>query len=135
MPRSIYGKSSLAKPIYGGVSAKQQSQCECIADPNSSPITALVLLRNILSTLTSTIEKFYPPENLNAPFTANMAVRGFISPVVMVRLLWIKKYDNEQFSIDNPLHVIRLKDLYLSLNRDWHQDPFFKTRDADTGES
>ena len=49
----------------------------------------------------------------------------------MVRLLWIKNYNNEQFDIRNTLHVIRLKDLYLSLNRDWRQDPFFKTRDGD----
>ena len=131
MPRSLYGKSSTAKPIYGGMSAKQKAQCECIIDPAASELTALVLFRNFLTTLTSTITKFYPAENLNAPFTANMAVRGFISPRVMVRLLWIKNYNNEQFDIRNTLHVIRLKDLYLSLNRDWRQDPFFKTRDGD----
>lgn len=120
---SIYGKNKSGIPIYG-IGDAAANACNCIVDP--SYVVGLQRFSTILSLLRTSIANFYPPTMVNAPFSADFIARGTVPPVVLVRLKWIKAHKPIQFDASNQLHVDWLKDIYLSINCNWQNDPIFK---------
>lgn len=120
---SVYGKNKSGIPIYG-IGDAAANACNCIVDP--SYVVGLQRFSTLLGILRTTIGQFYPPNLVNAPFSADFVARGTVDPAVIVRLKWIRAHKPTQFDTSKQLHIDWLKDIYLSINCDWRKDPLFK---------
>jgi hypothetical protein len=47
----------------------------------------------------------------------------FLTADIVVRLTWFKTYPNEIFNKNDILSCLKLKDIYLSLELEWRDDP------------
>ena len=112
---------SFARPIYGS-SALAGS---CVCEPETPPTVGLSLLQQVIGLLRSTIDKFYPRAQVNAPFTARMTARGYLPSEIVTRLIWIKRYIGVQFDQTSAIHRSQLKDIYLENLCDWRKDKLF----------
>ena len=112
----------MARPIYG-ISKNPLASCNCV--PDVSPLVTLTLLKNILSSIRLTIERFYDPFMGVTRCIANMTMSATVPTVIYVRLVWVKlpTHTGVKFDKTNPIHLEDLKFIYNNLGKDWHQDP------------
>jgi hypothetical protein len=134
MPRQratvqVYGKQSRylvggTSSIYGGIQI-QQLLPDCACTPTVDPKDALKSLLVFLDQLKNAIADFYVGAHINAPLVAKMTVRGAISFGIFARLEWGRRNPGNFFDKSSPSDINSLKDVYLSLGRDWRMDTFF----------
>ena len=111
--------------IYGGIQITQFIPVkECTCASTVDPKDALKSLLDFLEQLKSAIADFYVGAHINAPLVAKMTVRGAISFGIFVRLEWGRRNPGNFFDKSSPSDINSLKDLYLSLGRDWRMDTF-----------
>ena len=139
------GKTS-TPPVYGGFSAGNSSALGgnlginfggtlggslsgtnnmCYGcEPSVPYITIMTYLLSTLESLKITISKYYPPDRIVAPFSTPLAIQGFVNIVLFTRLQWAKLYGPIYLKFDatSVIHINLLKDIYLSLGRDWRTD-------------
>jgi len=129
---SVYGSRIRGRvPVYGCVShsscnreeEEEVSDGECECAPAIDPLLALQNLLAFLGAFSSTLENYYVAQDIKAPLSADMSVRGLMSFRLFSRVHWSKLYFGNKFDIMNPAHINGLKDIYLGYNRDWRKDP------------
>jgi len=111
--------------IYGGIQITQfipVTACTCTS--TIDPMDALKSLMGFLEQLKSAIADFYVGAHINAPLVAKMTVRGAMSFGIFARLEWSRRNPGVFFDKSSPSDINGLKDIYLSLGRDWRMDTF-----------
>ena len=113
----IYGSTSYGgSPVYG-----TSSQAVSTVDP----LLALQNLLDFLHLFVTALDRFYLNVSIANPFTANIAMIGSLPLNVYVRVLWTKNNPGRIF--DPSKDINELKELYLSMNRDWRTDTYIVT--------
>jgi hypothetical protein len=108
------------KPIYGVAPAKvfdlisaQTAILEEMAETYNDMIDKIVSVVDLLVQLRHELL-----------FIGNMSGRSTISnPAIAARLVWIAKNPKVRFNSENPIHISRLKQAYLSLGIPYDNDP------------
>ena len=108
------------KPIYGVATAKvfdlvsaQTTILEEMAETYTDMITQIISVVDLLVQL-----------RYELLFIGQMGGRSAISnPAIAARLVWITKNPKVRFNSENPIHISRLKQAYLSLGIPWNTDP------------
>ena len=120
---SIYG----VKPrvVLRKNAAVASSVVECY-NPCPSLLDSFLAFEEALFNTERTLQQYYQPNRAIADFIANMTARCGIPPVVFVRLAWRQAYQNTLFDINNAIHRLQIKDIYLSYNFEYRNDPLFK---------
>jgi hypothetical protein len=106
----------------GGVAGKDNSCSWC--EPKVPYLTTMTDLLSTLESLQSTISMYFPPKDAIAPFSSQLAIQGTMNIALFTRLQWVKLYGPiySTFDATSVIHINLLKDIYLSLGRDWRTD-------------
>lgn len=110
----------MARPIYG-ISKKLLDSCNCI--PETPPSVSLNLLKSILTSLRTAIDRFYNPFFGVAQVIGNMSMSASVPTVIYVRIIWVNTHSGTKFDKTNTIHLEDLKFIYNNIGMDWHQDP------------
>lgn len=73
-----------------------------------------------------TVQKSYPITAIISEFVAAMEARTTVRPVLFVRLVWRERNPGVYFDINNVIHRLQIKGIYIELKRDHSNDPLFK---------
>lgn len=108
-------------PIYG---IKQRPNNQCPECPNI--MGAFQNLQNLLFNVGRTVQTFFPSASIVSVFRAPMGVRAYLGPALFVRMVWRQTHSGVSFDVDNPIHRLQIKDIYLVYGMDYLNDPLFK---------
>lgn len=124
LTRSVYGSSTLLKPIYG-LGNNNSDSCACSCIPTFPPIDQITSLISIVSSLELLFTSYFKPTSVTMPLHARMSVTAGVSPIVGVRVIW--KFENPGLMFDrtNEIHRLQLKMIYQNNNWNWRYDPLF----------
>ena len=97
-------------------------------EPNVPYVTTLIEFVSILESLKSSIDKYYSPSRVTAPFSAEINARGTINPRLAARLEWIKRYKDTEgrFDTTNPTHIEQLKEQFRRIGFSWEIDTWLR---------
>jgi hypothetical protein len=128
----------MGRNIYGNaVRMKKYTKSCCDLGNNFSDrvfLEASTEMLNVLTELTGVIDAMIKLR-VEMLFIGQMTATSSTTPPVLTRLMWIEENKGTKFERDNPIHVLQLKDKYMQLNQDWHQDPLLKKVEADVSAS
>jgi hypothetical protein len=110
----------MSRPIYG-IGTKRIDSCNCV--PETPPSVSLTLVKSILSSLRTVIDKFYNPFFGVSQVIGNMAMSASVPTVIYVRVIWVNSNTGTKFDKTNSIHLEDLKFIYNNIGKDWHKDP------------
>jgi hypothetical protein len=93
---------------------------------NGCPSLFKQILADVLALATVTkasIDRFFPPFKLIAPFMSAMEATIDVSPALFTRLVWVEQNKSIKYDSTSELHIYQLKDIYAQYNYDWTTDP------------
>jgi len=119
--KSVYGERAGEKAIYGISSIPPCNPRECT---DMFPL-ALYLdsLTNTIGNMIGVINKFFPEIKSYAPVIGDMRALQAAPPAIFVRLVWAKRFPNEEF-VNDRLHNLQLKQIYLEFQQRWQDDMY-----------
>ena len=114
---------SLRRPIYG------QKRVKCIDKgcPDLSP--AFLSLSSFIKETSEVVGTCYDRPALVSEIIGEIRGKAYMSPKLLIRLLWRQTYPGVSFSIYNKFHRLQIKDLYISHGytfATYSDDPLFK---------
>jgi hypothetical protein len=83
----------------------------------------LIALVNITQDV---VDRFFPATSSIAPFVSKMGYHVNIPLNIYVLLVYMDIYPNRKFDPTNAINVLNLKDVYLSMNLPYIDDPFIQ---------
>jgi hypothetical protein len=87
----------------------------------------LKTLNDMLDLVTLTkkvIDQFFPGIKISAPVIGIMDATATVQPPIFVLLKWIERYPGVILIPKDATNLRKLKNIYISLNLDWEEDPF-----------
>lgn len=90
-------------------------------------ITLNTVLHDLLELVAQTklvIDQFFPPLKATAPYISKLSYSIQLPPVMYTMLVYIDLYPNRKFDQMSQVDLNNLKDIYLSLNLKWQDNPF-----------
>lgn len=119
--KSVYGSRGGEKQIYGLSTIPPCNPRECA---DMFPIKLyLDSLTNTIGNLMSVIDKFFPETKSFATVIGDVSARQAMPPGMFVRLVWAKRFPGQVF-VNDRLHNLQLKQIYLEFQANWRDDPF-----------
>ena len=91
------------------------------------PITFTDILKDLLDLVSITktvIDRFFPPKKVNAPVISKMGYTVFLPQYVYMFLMYMQMYPDATFDDKCAVDLNNLKDIYLSNELPWQDDPF-----------
>jgi len=83
----------------------------------------LIALVNITQNV---VDRFFPATKATAPFVSKMGYSLQVPMNIYILLVYMNIYPGRKFDPTNAINVLNLKDIYLSMNLPYIDDPFIK---------
>ena len=104
---------------------KKSSESYCF-EPCPGIADAFISLELAIFNTQRTLQQYYQPQRAVSEFIAKMNAKCIVPPVIFVRLVWRESYKGVSFNINNAIHRLQIKDIYLTYGFDHKSDPIFK---------
>ena len=122
------------RPIYGG---KPKIVITTPADDTTDTVPlcaeegpgirdAYLAVEASILKVQQSLQQFFDPMRAVSQFIAKMSARGFVPIPIFVRLYWREHDPDVRFDINNAIHRLQIKDIYLMYGWDYRADPLFK---------
>lgn len=95
-------------------------------EPCAGIIDSFIALELAIYNIECALQQYYQPNRAVAEFIAKMSARCSVPPVIFVRLVWRETNVGVAFNINNAIHRLQIKDIYLRYGFDYLGDPLFK---------
>jgi len=115
--RNIYGTTT---------SSASDGGCKC--KPTIDPLVHISSISTLVNTLIQLVHNFFNPVEVTYSLTGEFEVIANISMALGSRLYWVKQHPGIMFNIQDPIHRLQIKAIYLMMNREaeWAKDPLNK---------
>jgi hypothetical protein len=100
----------------GGSGSGSSGPCNC------TDVVAFDNLLDLVSSLYTAIETYFPITGYIAPAVASMGITATMTFSMYARLEWRKQYPNVKFQ-KLPEQILQIKFIYSQYGRDWNKDP------------
>ena len=112
--KTIYGKSGI-RSIYG-------ERCKANKQPICDTTPILIALQTLTQSIFSVVSEFFPAITANAQCVGKMNASVGMSPIVFVRMYWIKTHPGKKWT-NSEYEQLELIDIYLRFpGLDWKSD-------------
>jgi len=94
-------------------------------DPAQLPdMSALVALKDLISTVASVVSQFFPATIAYAPIVANMGSTSNVKPEFFVRIIWLNNHKGIKYT-NSDFQQLELINIYLEFPElDWRADKY-----------
>ena len=122
------------RPIYGG---KPKIVITTPADDTTDTVPlcaeecpgirdAYLAVEASIMKVQQSLQQYFEVMRVVSQMVARMTARGRVPIPIFVRLYWREYNPNVKFDINNPIHRLQIKDIYLLYGWDYRTDPIFK---------
>lgn len=123
-----YFKSMYGEPKTVAVTNEEAALAESgVCIPRYPDILdSFLSLNELIYTIERTIPVNFSVDGVIAEFVAEMSGRAFVSPAVYVRLIWRQEHATVRFDMNDRIHRLQIKDIYVRLGYDYKLDRMFQ---------
>jgi hypothetical protein len=91
-------------------------------------LDSFLSLNELIYTIEQTIPVHFSVDGAITEFVAQMSGRAFVSAPMYVRLVWRQEHPRERFDMNDRIHRLQIKDIYVRLGYDYKLDRMFQDK-------